>query len=124
MSLTFKDLLVSVDMLNTVNGGVSEPYISHRENNEGRELRIRVPGVKKESMHIEIKDNQLSIFYLIPMQAQRKLVHMTQIIFSQVQPHFIELPRISASYEGNELVVKLPFNNLSGYNRKVEIGEE
>ena len=35
MNNKFKHLLTTVDLLNTLNGGVSEPYISFRENPGG-----------------------------------------------------------------------------------------
>lgn len=124
MKNKFKHLLTTVDMLNTLNGGVSEPYVSFREQTGGRELRVRVPGVSKEMLHVEINDNQLSVFYVIPMEASGKKVYLPKEVVKQTLPYFIEIPGIHATYEENELVVKLPFNELSnGYNRKVPIVE-
>jgi HSP20 family molecular chaperone IbpA len=124
MNNKFKHLLTTVDMLNTLNGGVSEPYVSFREQTGGRELRVRVPGVSKEMLHVEINDNQLSVFYVIPMESSGKKVYLPKEVVKQTLPYFIEIPGIHATYEENELVVKLPFNELSnGYNRKVPIVE-
>jgi HSP20 family molecular chaperone IbpA len=124
MNNKFKHLLTTVDLLNTLNGGVSEPYISYRERADGRELRIRVPGVSKELLEVEIRDNQLSIFYHIPMESSGKKVFLPKEVLSQTLPFFIEIPAIQASYEDNELVVNLPFNELSnGYMRKIPIAE-
>ena len=125
MKEKFKDLLTSVDVLNTLNGGVSEPYISHREQPEGRELRIRIPGVRKEQMNVEIQNNALAVFYLIPVESSGKMVFMPQIVFNQPIPFFVDVAKISAEFEANELVVKLPFNNLSSsYYKKLEIKEK
>ena len=125
MIKAFRDLLTSVDVLNTVNGGVSEPYISLRELPHGHEVRVRIPGVSRESVSVEVNNNELSIFYLIPIKSSGQMIHMPQIVFKQIIPHFIEITGIRAVFEGNEIVVKLPFNKLSqGYNRKIEIGEE
>ena len=124
MNNKFKHLLTTVDMLNTLNGGVSEPYLSFREQPGGRELRVRVPGVSKEMLQVEINDNQLTVFYVIPMEASGKKVYLPKEVVKQTIPYFIEIPGIQATYEQNELVVKLPFNELSnGYNRKVPIVE-
>ena len=124
MNNKFKHLLTTVDMLNTLNGGVSEPYVSFREQNGGRELRVRVPGVSKEMLQVEINDNQLSVFYVIPMESSGKKVYLPKEVVKQTLPYFIEIPGIHATYEENQLVVKLPFNELSnGYNRKVPIVE-
>jgi HSP20 family molecular chaperone IbpA len=122
MTNKFKHLLTTVDLLNTLNGGVSEPYVSFRDEPAGRELRVRVPGVSKEMLQVEINDNQLSVFYHIPMQTSGKQVYLPKEVIKQTLPYFIEIKGINASYEDNELVVKLPYNELSnGYNRKVPI---
>jgi HSP20 family molecular chaperone IbpA len=118
----FKHLLTTVDLLNTLNGGVSEPYVSFREQTTGRELHVRVPGVSKEMLQVEINDNQLSVFYLIPMESSGKKIYLPKEVTKQTIPYFIEISGIHASYAGNELIVKLPFNELSnGYNRKIPI---
>jgi HSP20 family molecular chaperone IbpA len=124
MKNKFKSLLTTVDLLNTLNGGVSEPYLSYREDAEGREVRVRVPGVSKELLQVEINNNQLSVYYHIPMETSGKQVFLPKEVINQTLPYFIEIPGIQATYEENELVVRLPFNELSnGYNRKVPIGE-
>jgi HSP20 family molecular chaperone IbpA len=120
----FKDLIVSVDLLNTLNGGVSEPFLSFREVPNGRELRVRVPGINREAMQVEINNNELSVYYLIPIESSGELIHMPQLVYSQKIPYFIEVKGIRASYDENELVVKLPFNERSsGYHRRIKIRE-
>ena len=122
MKNKYNNILTTVDLLNTLNGGISEPYISYREDANGREVRIRVPGVSKELLQVEVRDNQLSVFYHIPIETSGKQVFLPKEVVSQTLPFFIEIKGIHASYEDNELVVKLPFNELSnGYNRKVPI---
>ena len=121
----FKDLVTSVDVLNTIHGGISEPFLSIREEAEGRQVRVRIPGVSREALQVEINDNKLSIFYLIPIQSIDKMIHMPCVVYNQAIPYYIESSKIKASFDDNELIVDLPFNELSnGYNRKIEIGEE
>lgn len=124
MNNKFKNLLTTVDLLNTLNGGVSEPFLSFREQPGSRELRVRVPGVSKEMLQVEVNNNELSVFYHIPMESAGKKVYLPQEVVKQTLPYFIEIKGIHATYEENELVIKLPFNELSsGYNRKVPIVE-
>lgn len=121
----FKDLVTSVDVLNTIRGGLSEPFLSIREESNERVITVRIPGVEKEAIQVEINNNKLSIFYLIPILSVDKVIHMPQMVYNHSIPYFIESAKIKASYEGNKLIVQLPFNELSsGYNRKIEIGEE
>ncbi len=124
MKNKFKQLLTTVDLLNTINGGVSEPYVSYRERPGRREMRIRVPGVSKEMLQVEINNNQLNVFYHIPMTSSGEQIYFPKEVLSQTVPYFVEIPAIQATYEENELVIMLPFNELSnGYNRKVPIVE-
>jgi hypothetical protein len=58
------------------------------------------------------------------MESSGKKVYLPKEVVKQTLPYFIEIPGINATYEENELVIKLPFNELSnGYNRKVPIVE-
>jgi HSP20 family molecular chaperone IbpA len=124
MNKKFKDLLTSVDVLNTVNGGVSEPFLSFRENKSGREMRVRVPGITREAMQVEINNNQLSVYYMIPIASSGNIIHLPQVIYKQTIPWFIKVRGIKATYEEKELVVRLPFNEMSdGYHKKIEIDE-
>lgn len=124
MNNKFKNLLTTVDLLNTINGGVSEPYTSFREQPLAQELRVRVPGVSKEMLQVEIKENQLQVFYLIPIELAGNKIFLPKEVTRQTIPYFIEIKGIHATYEDNELVVNLPFNELpNGYNRRVPIGD-
>ena len=123
MKLEFKDIVTSIDVLNTIQGGLSEPFLSMIEDEEGREVRVRVPGVNKTSLQVEVINNQLAVFYMIPIHSNGKLLRMSQVIYNNPIPYFVEASKIKATYEENELIVELPFNELSGgYKRKIKIG--
>jgi HSP20 family molecular chaperone IbpA len=117
----FKDLLTSVDILNTLHGGVSEPHISIREETNHHEVRVRVPGIHKETLQAEVHNNELIIFYMIPLISSGKDVQLPQIVYNKAIPYFIEISGIQAHYEEDVLVVELPFNEFSnGYNKTIK----
>lgn len=121
----FQDLLTSVDVLNTLHGGISEPSLSFGQQADGREIRVNVPGIAKEALQVEVHNNSLSVFYLIPIESMGKMIQMPQVVYNRKIPYFIDISGIRAVFEENDLVVRLPFNKLSsGYHRKLEIGEE
>ena len=68
------DLITTVDVLNTLSGGISEPQQNIYETEFGRELRLRVAGVSKNSMNVEIHNNHLTIYYYINIASYDKLV--------------------------------------------------
>lgn len=118
------DLITTVDVLNTLSGGISEPQQSLTETELARELRFRVPGVTKGSMNVEIHNNHLTIYYYINIASYDKLVQVPQIIYNKAVPYYVDISKIHATFEVDELVVHMPFNRLSnGYHRRVRINE-
>ena len=125
MKKKFQDLLTSVDVLNTLHGGISEPVVTLRQQAAGREVHVRVPGISRDSMQVEIHNNVLSVFYLIPIESAGSKINMPVVVYNKTIPYFIDISGIKADFEENELIVQLPYNELSsGYNRKIQIGEE
>jgi hypothetical protein len=67
----------------------------------------------------------LSVFYLIPIDTAGKVINMPLVVYNKAIPYFIDISAIKAVFEEDELVVQLPYNKLSsGYNKKIQIGEE
>jgi hypothetical protein len=126
MKKEFKDLTTSLDILNTVHGGISEPYVSMQENEGGREIHVKVPGINKETMQAEIiNNNQLSVYYLIPVVSSGVLMHLPKVIFNEVVPNSIDVLNIKASWHESDFIVKLPFNKLpNGNHRKIQIDND
>lgn len=121
----FQDLLTSVDLLNTLHGGISEPTISFHKDSEAHEIRARVPGIAKGALQVEVHNNALSVFYLIPIQVGDKLIQMPQVVHYQAIPYFIDISAIKAVFDIDKVVIRMPFNTLSsGYHKKLQIGEE
>jgi HSP20 family molecular chaperone IbpA len=120
MTQQLKELLTSVDILNTLHGGVSEPFLSVVEKTDGRQIRVRVPGVDRESLKAEINNNELSVYYIIPVESNGHLINMPKVIYRDVLPLSIELKGIEAIYDDEELVIFLPYNRTTdGYNKRV-----
>jgi len=120
MTQQLKELLTSVDILNTLHGGVSEPFLSVVEKTDGRRIRVRVPGVDRESLKAEINNNELSVYYVIPVESNGHLINMPKVIYRDVLPLTIELKGIEAIYDDEELVIFLPYNSTTdGYNKRV-----
>jgi HSP20 family molecular chaperone IbpA len=120
----YLDLVTSIDVLNTLNGGVSEPHVSNFERDQGREVRLYVPSIDREAIHVEIHNNTLTVYYYISIASTDKLIQVPQVVYSKIVPYFIDIGKINAMFEEEELVVRLPFNKLAnGYHRKLRINE-
>jgi HSP20 family molecular chaperone IbpA len=118
----YLDLITSIDVLNTVNGGVSEPQLNLNHHEEYREIRLKVPGINQEDIHVEIHNNNLSIYFFINMVSNDKLVQLPRFVYNRSVPYYIDISKINAKLENEELVVNLPFNRLAnGFHKEIKI---
>lgn len=117
----YLDLITSIDVLNTVNGGVSEPQLNLIHYEDYREIHIKVPGIRLDDIHVEVHNNNLSIFYLINIISDERMVQLPRFIYNRNVPYYIDISKIKAYLENEELVVKLPFNKLAnGYHKEIK----
>jgi HSP20 family molecular chaperone IbpA len=120
----YLDLITSIDVLNTINGGVSEPQMNLNHFKDYREIRLKVPGIQREDVHIEVHNNNLSIYYFINIVSGDKLVQLPRFVYNKNVPYFIDINKINARVEEDELIVKLPFNRLAnGYHKEIKVKE-
>ena len=121
----YMNLITSVDVMNTVNGGRTEPVIKLSQFTDSREVRVKVPGIDPEKIEVEINENTVSIFYMINVATAGKLVAIPYSVYNKQQPYFIDVSKIVAQIEEDELVVTLPYNQLAnGYHRRVKRRED
>jgi HSP20 family molecular chaperone IbpA len=121
----YLDLITSIDVLNTLNGGVSEPQMNINHHQAYREIRLKVPGIKQEDVHVEVHNNNLSIYYFINMVSNDKLIQLPRFAYNRTVPYFIDINKINARIEEEELIVKLPFNRLAnGYHKEIKINQD
>jgi HSP20 family molecular chaperone IbpA len=118
----YLDLITSIDVLNTLNGGLSEPQMNMNHHEDFREIRVKVPGIKLEDIHVEMHNNSLSIYYFLNLVSGEKLIQLPRFVYSRNVPYFINISKINARMENDELIVTLPFNHLAnGYHKEIKI---
>lgn len=114
----YLDLLTSIDVLNTLNGGVTEPRLCLEHHEDHREIRLRVPGINLDDIRVELHNNNLSIFYLINIISSDRLIPLPRFVYNHNVPYYIDVDKINARLEEEELIVNLPYNRLAnGYHR-------
>lgn len=115
-----QELLASIDILNTLNGGIIEPRLRLSQHATHRQIELTAPGIAHEQMKAEIHNNELTVYYVIPVEAQETEVQVPQIVYKKQIPYFVDRKRITANFDGQKLVVQLPFNELAnGYHRDI-----
>jgi HSP20 family molecular chaperone IbpA len=120
----YLDLITSIDVLNTVNGGVSEPQLNLIHYEDYREIRLKIPGIRLEDIHVEIHNNNLSIFYFINIVCNDRMIQLPRFVYNRNVPYYIDISKIKSRLENEELVVNLPFNRLAnGYHKEIKVSE-
>ena len=113
------DLLTSVDVLNTLNGGRVEPTVRLSQLENSREIRIRIPGIEAETIDVDVNNNTVAIYYTLNIVSGDKLMKIPYTVYNRQQPYFIDVSKINAQVEEGELIVKLPFKLANGYHKKL-----
>lgn len=114
------DLLTSVDVLNTLHGGVIEPQVAVKQLDNAREVRIKVPSIDPASINVEINNNNLFVYYVMNLDSAGKNIRLPYAIYNRQLPYFIDIGGINSMAEGNQLVIMLPYNELAdGYHKKI-----
>ncbi|HWA33854.1 MAG TPA: Hsp20/alpha crystallin family protein [Cyclobacteriaceae bacterium] len=115
-----QELITGIDVVNTLNGGISEPDILKEKFADHHRITVKVPGIKAENIKIEINNNDLMIYYFISIQSQGKDLKYPRMIYKRSIPYFVDIVNIAATEENNAMIVHMPFNELAnGYHRDV-----
>lgn len=120
-----KEILRKVDVMNTLNGGISKPAVHMLREDERYLVRVRMPGVDPEKMRVEVQNDKLFLFHDISVENTYLYTDTDHIPFNigyVMIPFDVDLKNIKAVFEDNELLITLPFNELSdGYQKKIDI---
>ena len=121
----YMNLIASVDVMNTLSGGRTEPVVKLAQFTDSREVRVKVPGIDPESIEVEINENRVEILYNMSVESLGKQVAIPYSVYNKQQPYFIDVSKIVAQVEEDELVVTLPYNQLAnGYHRSLNSRED
>lgn len=116
------ELLYSIDVLNTINGGTSEPIVDLQQYENYREIKCAVPGLQDKALQVEIHNNFLSIYYKLSIESDGKEMQIPRVVYYKPIPYFIDVTKVSATVEDRFLHVILPFNELAnGYHKKISV---
>jgi HSP20 family molecular chaperone IbpA len=117
------EIIQSIDISNTLQGGISEPVLILSEHADHKQIELSVPGISEEHLHVKINNNQLIIYFERSIESRGNVISIPFIVYNKSIPYFIDAEKISASYDEEVLTVQLPFNELSkGYQRDIPIG--
>jgi HSP20 family molecular chaperone IbpA len=116
------ELIQTIDIANTLNGGVSEPKLTLTQFPEYRQIELRVPGISSDNLHVKINNNQLLVYYNFNIESRGRMLSVPRIVYNKQIPYFIDAKNISANYSEGVLIIQLPYNELAnGFNKDIPI---
>jgi len=116
------EIIQTIDIANTLQGGISEPMVRLTRFPEYRQIELRVPGIGEDNMHVKINNNQLLVFYNHLIESRGQVIAVPHFVYNKPIPYFIDANKIKATFENNVLTVQLPYNELAnGFHRDIPI---
>lgn len=123
-----QEVLMNIDFMNTMNGGMSEPVLNIENREDGYEVMVKAPGIRPEELQVEIMKDKLMIYHLLPIfskiNGENSELRSIHFLSRMVIPSDVDVENISARYDDDHkfLILHLPFNHLhQDFHRKVEI---
>jgi HSP20 family protein len=110
-----------LDLLNTIGGGVAQPQLRVDQRPKGVVLRVAMPTVPADSFRVVLNQQQLTVFGEYRHEPDDQLA-APLFVQTLKLPNNLDLARIDAVHEGNELRVHIPFlNNANDEQREIDI---
>ncbi len=123
----FKDMGSQLDLMNTINGGVTMTQVEFGQNEEGMYLNLSNPAYDSDNYHVELKPNVLTIFTTLdPMTKEEAEQHEAPVVPTFVRnfpiPNVLDPQRLEATFEDGILTIFAPYKEgLNGNSRKIDI---
>ncbi|WP_426489895.1 Hsp20/alpha crystallin family protein [Hymenobacter sp. 102] len=112
MNLISKDFIRSMmphlDLMNTLGGGIAQASMRIDKREKGVVVRVAAPSVSSDNFHVVLNENVLTVFAEFRHAPDDQLAAP---LFSRVLklPQGLDLTRIDAVFEGQELQVRIPY---------------
>ncbi|ELR73763.1 hypothetical protein C900_01373 [Fulvivirga imtechensis AK7] len=118
-----RQVLKTADIMNTLNGGTSQPRTKLRKTNNSYVLNVQIPGVDADTLKVDIIDKSLFVYHnLMFGERSDAVVMVPHVVATYPLSPDIDFRSITATYEDKTLRVVMPFNELrSGFYRGINI---
>ena len=115
-----RSIAPQLDLLNTIGGGVAQPVLRVDQHPKGVILRVAMPTVPAESFRVVLNQQRLTV---LGEYRHEPTDELAAPLFVQTLdlPANLDLTRIDAVHEGEELRVRIPFLNPTDQQREIDI---
>lgn len=117
-----KELARTSTIYGVVGSGISVPIVEFTRLSEFYSANIRIPGIRKEDIKVELNNRNIHIYYYLHIQAGDEELNFPVDVYRGPVPYDVDVAKITAKYTDAHLNILLPFNDLAaGYYRDVRI---
>ena len=115
-----RSIAPQLDLMNTIGGGVAQPQLRIDQHPKGVIVRVAVPTVTADSFRVVLNQQRLTVFGEYRHESTNQLAAP---LFVQTLnlPDNLNMARIDAVHEGQELRVRIPFLNPTDQQREIDI---
>jgi HSP20 family protein len=115
-----RNIAPQLDLMNTIGGGVAQPRLRVDQREKGVILRVAMPSVSPESFHVVLKNQWLTIY---GEHRNEPSDSVAAPLFVQIldMPTNLDLARIDAVHEDDELLVRIPFKKPTDEQREIDV---
>lgn len=117
------EILATIDFNNTVMGGSVEPVVKINQGEMAFEILLKVPSLSPDQLKVDIVDNNLWLYNLMPVLSNNETVgFMPKTISSMHLPENVDREQISAKYEFGGWKIILPIDKeAKGFRKHIDI---
>ena len=109
-----------LDLLNTIGGGVAQAQLRVDQHPNGVILRVAMPTVSTDRFRVVLNNQKLTVFGEYRHEPDDQLA--TPLFVQTLDlPNNLNLARIDAIHEGQELRVRIPFLKPGEQQREIDI---
>ncbi|GAB4404430.1 MAG: hypothetical protein OHK0053_29980 [Microscillaceae bacterium] len=118
-----------IALMNTINGGITMTSVEIRQEETGYVVLLSNPGLGRESYHIELKPDVLTVYTTLPQDALSHIeeINGNKVVVPTFMRHFpipadVEVSKIEAVFEEGCLKIIAPFRSgLNNFPKKLDI---
>jgi HSP20 family protein len=113
-----RNIAPQLDLMNTIGGGVAQPRLRVDQREKGVILRVSMPSVAPDTFHVVLNGQNLTV-YGEHRNEPSDPVAAPLFVQTLDMPANLDLARIDAVHEEDELLVRIPFKRPS--KREIDI---
>ena len=115
-----RNIAPQLNLLNTLGGGTAQAQLRVDKVAKGVVVRVAAPSVRPENFHVLLDNNRLTVYCDYRHEEDDK---MSAPLFAQTLdlPANLDLDRIDAVHEANELRIRIPFQDSASRRREINI---